>query len=150
MTELDKRGIDLHSTLCLCCDDQIETVDQSLLLCKEVMVMVMWDKVLKWWNKATVNQLSIRELFEYLVNGCVTKLKKKEMQEAVMWITTYFIWRNRNNKIFGAKVLNSAWLLQKVQISCYNWMKGRLKKGSVQWFKWITNPFAACLILISY
>lgn len=33
--ELDKRGLDLHSIRCPCCDDGVESVDHCLVLCKE-------------------------------------------------------------------------------------------------------------------
>ncbi|GKB31594.1 RNA-directed DNA polymerase, eukaryota, reverse transcriptase zinc-binding domain protein, partial [Tanacetum coccineum] len=32
LNELDKRGIDLNTLLCPCCDDNVETIDHSLLL----------------------------------------------------------------------------------------------------------------------
>lgn len=32
-TELDKRGIDLHTTLCPCCNDGVESIDHCLEFC---------------------------------------------------------------------------------------------------------------------
>lgn len=36
--ELDKKGIQLHTILCPWCDEVCESVDHSLILCKEVIV----------------------------------------------------------------------------------------------------------------
>ncbi|GJV37659.1 hypothetical protein Tco_1410136 [Tanacetum coccineum] len=35
--ELDKKGIDLHSVLCLVCDNAYESIDHEIVLCSEVM-----------------------------------------------------------------------------------------------------------------
>ncbi|XP_071688887.1 uncharacterized protein [Rutidosis leptorrhynchoides] len=47
LVELDKRGIDLHSVRCPLCDDAIETVDHSLILCK--YAFHVWCKDFDWW-----------------------------------------------------------------------------------------------------
>ncbi|XP_071718260.1 uncharacterized protein [Rutidosis leptorrhynchoides] len=46
--ELDKRGIDLGSIRCPVCDDALETVEHSLIHCKEAGGI--WFRVIAWWN----------------------------------------------------------------------------------------------------
>ncbi|XP_071718039.1 uncharacterized protein [Rutidosis leptorrhynchoides] len=46
--ELDKRFIELHSVRCPLCDDDLESVEHSLLFCKHAFEV--WDRIYKWWN----------------------------------------------------------------------------------------------------
>ncbi|XP_071688580.1 uncharacterized protein [Rutidosis leptorrhynchoides] len=64
LSELDKRGIDLHSVLCPLCDSNIETVGYSLLSCSHAWVV--WEKVRDWWGFDSAN-LSFDDLFRGLV-----------------------------------------------------------------------------------
>ncbi|XP_071700634.1 uncharacterized protein [Rutidosis leptorrhynchoides] len=59
--ELDKRGIDLNSVRCPLCDDDLETVDHSLIFCK--CAMDVWDRVFAWWGFGSMSNLSINEVF---------------------------------------------------------------------------------------
>ncbi|GJW57136.1 zf-CCHC domain-containing protein [Tanacetum coccineum] len=59
--ELDKRGIDLDSILCPCCDSVVETCEHSLVLCN--FAMSVWEMVYRWWKVGDVNAFSIGELF---------------------------------------------------------------------------------------
>lgn len=45
-TELDKRAIDLHTTLCPCCNDAVETLEHCLVFCK--VARSVWEKVFDW------------------------------------------------------------------------------------------------------
>ncbi|XP_071738700.1 uncharacterized protein [Rutidosis leptorrhynchoides] len=59
LSELDKRGIDLHSVLCPLCDDEVETVNHALLSCKKVREI--WEKVFMWWD-IVYNQQSLEDI----------------------------------------------------------------------------------------
>ncbi|GJV57528.1 RNA-directed DNA polymerase, eukaryota, reverse transcriptase zinc-binding domain protein [Tanacetum coccineum] len=59
--ELDKRGIDLDSILCPCCDSVVETCEHSLVLCN--FAMSVWEMFCRWWKVEDVNAFSIGELF---------------------------------------------------------------------------------------
>ncbi|XP_071729199.1 uncharacterized protein [Rutidosis leptorrhynchoides] len=48
LEELDKRGIDLHSLRCPVCDEDIETVEHSLIFSKHAYGV--WAKVYDWWG----------------------------------------------------------------------------------------------------
>ena len=43
--ELDKRGIDLDSKLCPCCDSAAETCSHSLVMCN--FAMSVWENIFK-------------------------------------------------------------------------------------------------------
>ncbi|GJU27537.1 retrovirus-related pol polyprotein from transposon TNT 1-94 [Tanacetum coccineum] len=59
--ELEKRGIDLDSVLCLCSDSAVETCARSLVLCN--LAMSVWEKIFRWWKVGDVNAFFIDELF---------------------------------------------------------------------------------------
>nr|GEV90431.1 RNA-directed DNA polymerase, eukaryota, reverse transcriptase zinc-binding domain protein [Tanacetum cinerariifolium] len=59
--ELEKCGIDLNTMLCPRCDDQIETVDHGLVLCKEVMKL--WEKIYIWGGDLEWLISSVRKTF---------------------------------------------------------------------------------------
>ncbi|XP_071700132.1 uncharacterized protein [Rutidosis leptorrhynchoides] len=71
LTELDKRGIDLHSTRCPLCDDSVESVEHSLILCK--LAFDIWSKVLVWWGMGGSPNLSLGEMFQGKASLCMSE-----------------------------------------------------------------------------
>ncbi|XP_071708892.1 uncharacterized protein [Rutidosis leptorrhynchoides] len=59
-SELDKKGIDLHSTRCLVCDNDIETLHHSLISCD--FAKDIWDKVSKWWKLDNIHITSLYDM----------------------------------------------------------------------------------------
>ncbi|GJX78798.1 reverse transcriptase domain, reverse transcriptase zinc-binding domain protein [Tanacetum coccineum] len=59
--ELDKRGVDLDSVLCLSCDNIVETCAHCLINCD--LTMSVWDKIFNWWDVGIVNAFTIDEVF---------------------------------------------------------------------------------------
>ncbi|XP_071740466.1 uncharacterized protein [Rutidosis leptorrhynchoides] len=95
--ELDKRGIDLHSVRCPLCDEDLESVEHTLIFCKHAFDL--WDRVFSWWGFGSMTNLSINEILRGNCSTSTTTLGKKIWQ-AVEWVTSYLIWKNRNNKVF--------------------------------------------------
>ncbi|XP_071724716.1 uncharacterized protein [Rutidosis leptorrhynchoides] len=126
--ELDKRGIDLHSVRCPLCDDDLETVDHVLIFCKHAQEV--WTRVYNWWNRGSFSHFSINELLRGDIN----------IWQAVTWSTSYFIWRNRNNKVFHDKSWNAPVALNEIQVCSFDWISRRIKGSTIDWNVWITNP----------
>ncbi|GJW03798.1 RNA-directed DNA polymerase, eukaryota [Tanacetum coccineum] len=112
--ELDRRGIDLDSVLCPCCNSVVESCANSLVTCD--LAMSVWEKVFIWWKMGTVNALSIDEFFSSLGNVNVRSAFVRVWQ-AVIWTTGYFIWKERNARVFGNKVTSTNKIMQ-VRVSC--------------------------------
>ncbi|XP_071728938.1 uncharacterized protein [Rutidosis leptorrhynchoides] len=93
--ELDKRGIDLDSVRCPVCDDDLESVEHSIIFCKNALDI--WDRVYKWWNMGSFSSFSIQEVLGDDPASNTSKFGKK-VWLAVRWISAYLIWKNRNNK----------------------------------------------------
>ncbi|GKD26040.1 RNA-directed DNA polymerase, eukaryota, reverse transcriptase zinc-binding domain protein, partial [Tanacetum coccineum] len=136
--ELDKRGIDLDSVLCPCCNDIVETCAHCLVTCD--LAMSVWVKVFNSWRVGSVNAFSIDELFSS--NGSVnvpTFLAR--VWQAVIWTSGYFIWKERNARVFGKKVSSTNKIVQDIQLKSYEWIMRRSNKyKELDWQQWLWDP----------
>ncbi|XP_071704188.1 uncharacterized protein [Rutidosis leptorrhynchoides] len=122
--ELDKRGIDLHSVRCPLCDDDVETIEHSLIFCK--YAMDVWNRVYSWCGLGNFSNLSISEILRGNTTVEMSKLGRKIWQ-AIEWVTSYFVWKNRNNKVFRDKAWTSPMTLSEIQLKSFEWISYRLK-----------------------
>ncbi|XP_071727850.1 uncharacterized protein [Rutidosis leptorrhynchoides] len=116
LSELDKRGIDLHSVLCPLCDSNIETVGHSLLACTHARVV--WEKVRDWWGFDSAN-LSFDDLFRGLVPSSCSDWGHL-LWQAVEWTCGYLIWKNRNQKVFKNTTWTPPNALSEIQVLSYD------------------------------
>ncbi|GJU66241.1 aspartate--tRNA ligase, chloroplastic/mitochondrial [Tanacetum coccineum] len=58
---LDSRGIDLHSTRCPICDDDLETEDHVLVKCD--VALNIWREVFKWWGLNNIQVDNLNDVF---------------------------------------------------------------------------------------
>ncbi|XP_071704916.1 uncharacterized protein [Rutidosis leptorrhynchoides] len=148
LSELDKRGIDLHSVLCPLCDSNIESVSHSLLTCDKVQDV--WEKVREWWGFDSTN-LSFDNLLRGLVPSSCSELGGIIWQ-AVEWISCYLIWRNRNQNVFKKTTWTTPNALNEIQVKSYDWIAKRCKRRKIDWIAkrckrrkidwhdWLHNP----------
>ncbi|XP_071739411.1 uncharacterized protein [Rutidosis leptorrhynchoides] len=78
LVELDKRGIDLDSVRYPLCDDDIKTVDHSMIGCKHALEV--WSKVFDWWGRGGVPYVNVEDLF--LDSGQATSFVGKLLWQA--------------------------------------------------------------------
>nr|GEU52792.1 reverse transcriptase domain, reverse transcriptase zinc-binding domain protein [Tanacetum cinerariifolium] len=113
LEELDRRGIDLDTTLCSCCDSVMESCVHSLVLCN--FSMSVWEKIFNWWKLGNVNAFSIGEIFA--ANGKVVIPKYSlHLWQAVIWTSVYFIWKIRNERVFKGKVSSVTKIVKDIQV----------------------------------
>ncbi|XP_071713248.1 uncharacterized protein [Rutidosis leptorrhynchoides] len=110
--ELDKRGIDLNSVRCPICDNGLETVDHAFILCDHSLDV--WSRVCRWWGFGNFSNLSSNEILKGNAPVSMSPLGKKNWQ-AVEWVCVYFIWKNRNNKVFRGISLTAPVALNEIQ-----------------------------------
>ncbi|XP_071718871.1 uncharacterized protein [Rutidosis leptorrhynchoides] len=103
LSELDKRGIDLNSIRCPLCDDDIESLDHSLVSCK--IAKDKWVKIFKWWKLGPIPSCDIHNLLNGDTGQNFSGLGKS-IWEGVIWTTSFLIWKDRNNKVFKNKCWN--------------------------------------------
>ncbi|GKB48671.1 RNA-directed DNA polymerase, eukaryota, reverse transcriptase zinc-binding domain protein [Tanacetum coccineum] len=117
--KLDKKGIDLHTILCPHCDEMCETIDHSLVFYNETMKI--WEKVFEWWNLQMVNVFSAKEMLRY--NGDTPiSVSYKKLWQSVVWTSGYYIWKNRNCRVFGKNVETAANLFHEIRLRAYEWI----------------------------
>nr|GEV05064.1 hypothetical protein [Tanacetum cinerariifolium] len=91
--ELDKRGIDLDSLLCPCCDTVVESCNHSLVLCK--LALSLWERIYRWWKIRNINAFFIDEVLSS--NGNVNMPShSSSIWQVVIWTAGYYIWKERN------------------------------------------------------
>ncbi|XP_071699502.1 uncharacterized protein [Rutidosis leptorrhynchoides] len=117
--EPDIKGIDLHMVQCPLCDDDLESVDHSLIFCSHAQMV--WDRVFKWGNRGHFHSFTINEILKD------SSLGASHLWQAVIWISTYFIWKNRNNMVFQGKSWNASVALNEIQAISFEWISQRAK-----------------------
>ncbi|XP_071695666.1 uncharacterized protein [Rutidosis leptorrhynchoides] len=139
LRRLAVRVMDLDSILCPLCNNDIESVEHSLILCQNAMEV--WKKVYNWWGFTNVSNLSISEAFLGRSSHRLSPLQEKAWQ-AVECVSGYLIWKNRNQKIFNNKTWNSPMALNEVQVKSFEWISRRIKGRSIDWLMWLSNPIS--------
>ncbi|GJS28095.1 putative RNA-directed DNA polymerase, eukaryota, reverse transcriptase zinc-binding domain protein [Tanacetum coccineum] len=61
--ELDKKGIDLDSILCPCCENVLESVDHCLVTCEKALYI--WERMYAWWGIAVVDVFTIKDILQH-------------------------------------------------------------------------------------
>ncbi|XP_071709240.1 uncharacterized protein [Rutidosis leptorrhynchoides] len=135
--EIDKRGVDLHSVRCPLCDDDLETVEHSLIFCK--LSLDIWDRVFAWWGFGNMSNLILGEI---LRGKCPlsSSILGTKIWQAVEWVCAYLIWKNRNEKVFRGKSWTAPVALNEIQLKSFDWISNRLKKTKIDWLTWLHNP----------
>ncbi|XP_071715070.1 uncharacterized protein [Rutidosis leptorrhynchoides] len=137
--ELGKRGIDLNDVLCPICNDVVESVDHSLILCKHVFDI--WERVYKWWNLGNFSSTTIADISNNTgPNHASHSCFGKKLWQAVCWNCFYLIWKNRNKMVFQGKSWNTHLTLNEIQAKTFEWITSRSIGRKFDWLVWISNP----------
>ncbi|XP_071689850.1 uncharacterized protein [Rutidosis leptorrhynchoides] len=136
-TELDKKGIDLDSVRCPLCEDDIETMEHSFVFCSHAQEV--WNRVYRWWNLGNYAPYSINEMLRDFPSQ-VGSATGSRIWQAVVWVSAYLIWKNRNNMVFRGKRWNAPVALNEIQVLSFDWISGRAKGVNIDWNDWISNP----------
>ncbi|XP_071740957.1 uncharacterized protein [Rutidosis leptorrhynchoides] len=134
--ELDKRGIDLHSVRCPVCDDGLESVDHSLVSCK--FALEVWARIYNWWNLGPCPS-SFDDILEGNLSQASSSTGKKIWQGTV-WVCAYYLWKNRNMKVFRNEMWCAPVLVNEIQVKAFEWISSRLKGKNINWSTWLVNP----------
>lgn len=137
---LDRMGLDLHSTLCPRCGDELESVDHTLMKCKDVNLV--WKEFCKWWNLPRSDFVSAVEIVGQVqkTGGSVTI---EEVRTATLWSVLYQIWNHRNQIVFKDDKRKINEMVLEVQLRCFEWITGKLRGRKLDWTTWVANPVLA-------
>nr|GEW22475.1 RNA-directed DNA polymerase, eukaryota, reverse transcriptase zinc-binding domain protein [Tanacetum cinerariifolium] len=136
--ELDKRGIDLDSVLCASCDDSVESCTHCLVTCD--LAMGVLSKIFRWWKMENACVFTIDDIFSYNGN-VIVPTSLSDIWQAVLWSFGYFIWKERNARVFGKKITVVNKILQDIQLKSFEWIVRRSKKyRALDWQQWLRDP----------
>ncbi|PWA74343.1 reverse transcriptase domain, Reverse transcriptase zinc-binding domain protein [Artemisia annua] len=97
------KGIDLHTVLCIFCDDHCESSNHIFVECK--MVKPIWDSISRWCN-VHVSLARSQDLLELSCSVGLASVFTKTF-DAILRITSWVIWKHRNEKIFKNKDMST-------------------------------------------
>ncbi|GJW94997.1 hypothetical protein Tco_0174669 [Tanacetum coccineum] len=120
----------------------VESCEHSLVLCS--MAMGVWEKIRRWWKLGGVSAFSIRDIF-YLNGDVNLPNNSRLLWQAVLWTSWYFIWKERNNRVFKAKVSSANKIVQDIQLKSFEWITRRSNKNSIDWIQWLWDPRKCCI-----
>ncbi|GJS75871.1 putative RNA-directed DNA polymerase [Tanacetum coccineum] len=136
--ELDNRGIDLDSLLCPSCGDMVESRSHCLVMCN--FARSVWKKIYCWWKIGVVNAFSIEEFFSSNGNANFPSHSYRIWQ-AVIWTSGYFIWKERNKRVFKGKASSLKKIVQGIQLKSFESIVRRSgKKSKMNWQHWLFDP----------
>ena len=87
-----------------------------------------------------VNAFSLDEFFSS--NGSVNVSNNlSRVWQAVIWTSGYYIWKERNARVFGKKVTSTNKIVQDFQLKSYECIFRRSNKYKrLDWQHWLINP----------
>ncbi|GKB09856.1 RNA-directed DNA polymerase, eukaryota [Tanacetum coccineum] len=71
---LEKKGLDIPSTLCGICDDVAETGSHIFLRCQ--FALEIWRQIARWWDLDIPHMLSMKELRGWVGNLKISNSKE--------------------------------------------------------------------------
>ena len=125
---LDGMGIDLHSSLCPLCEEEVESVDHALWSCKRVQEL--WTVMFKWWAKDISLVLSLQSLIS----------KDQNLWQATVCSFVYLIWSHRNQVIFKRSKRSLVESFIDLQLKCFRWISAKCGPRRLDWCDWLSNP----------
>ncbi|GKC99720.1 reverse transcriptase domain, reverse transcriptase zinc-binding domain protein [Tanacetum coccineum] len=103
-------------------------------------VTIVWEKIFKWWKVGNINAFSIGDLFNSNGNVDIPNHSYRVWQ-AVIWTCGYYIWKERNSRVFKGKVASTDKIVQDIQLKSYEWITRRSnKKSEMDWQLWLFDP----------
>ncbi|XP_071704313.1 uncharacterized protein [Rutidosis leptorrhynchoides] len=135
--ELDKRGIDLDTLLCPMCNDALKEVNHGLISCK--YAKEVWEGSYKWWGANVPVNANLSEFFNGAGHEGLSDYPKKIWQ-AIAWVAGYYIWMNRNLKVFRNDEWASPKVINEIQVKTYEWLNNRSKQKVAEWLQFLLHP----------
>ena len=142
-SNLDSRGIDLDSTRCPVCNDEIETSQHLLIDC--AIAKSSWILVSRWWGFHDYPK-DLPSLIKWADN---TNLPTKSARifDAVVQTTLWAIWNLRNRICFDAKPPRKDLVGDDIKLFSHLWISHRSRNCKPCWLNWTSDPVTACSYL---
>ena len=134
---LDRRGVDLDSTRCPVCDEDIETEEHLFTSC--YVATETWTRVFTWWKIQDASITSLSDAVN-LADRISLPAHQVIQFDVVVQTTLWALWRFWNEMSFSTKRPSKDQLLNDIKLFSFNWISSRLKRSNVNWIEWFDNP----------
>ncbi|XP_021986263.1 uncharacterized protein LOC110882587 [Helianthus annuus] len=133
--ELLKRGVAIQNSICLRCDEQVESVEH--LVCKCSSSKSIWWNILAWVKvPASVVFGSCLEVLEFIEVRIGSKVWKKVLN-MIFQTTIWHIWKARNEKEFNGVQLSGNMVVENIKAGSFLWLKSISKFDNLDWGRWV-------------
>ncbi|GKD15026.1 RNA-directed DNA polymerase, eukaryota, reverse transcriptase zinc-binding domain protein, partial [Tanacetum coccineum] len=137
---LDRKGIDVDSTLCPICGDDVETINHLFFTCE--MARVLWANLACWWDLDVPFCSSFSDWICWLDSSHLSA-KGKLFLDGVGGTVLWTIWNYRNRLIFSVDPPKKASLWDFIVSQSFLWISSRNPKFSFSWLGWIQYPLVS-------
>ncbi|XP_076925313.1 uncharacterized protein LOC143588091 [Bidens hawaiensis] len=132
------RGMPLLWSNCRVCALEVESTKHVFLDCTQAKAT--WRLISLWcgWDFTGL------DTFEHLLGVTVEPQSKSTrcLLLAIIYSPLWFIWKQRNEKVFKVRVLSIAFTVEEIKRSLFGWFKLRSKHKEVDWSVWAEYPMS--------
>ncbi|GKC63932.1 RNA-directed DNA polymerase, eukaryota, reverse transcriptase zinc-binding domain protein [Tanacetum coccineum] len=122
---LDRKGIDVDSTLCPLCMEDVETVNHIFFSCN--MAMVLWGLFASWWELDIPVCANVEDWFGW-IDSLHRSNRIKSIIEGAGSTLLWCIWKFRNELIFSSQPPKKSTLWDSILSLSFLWISSRNPK----------------------
>ncbi|GJR51810.1 RNA-directed DNA polymerase, eukaryota, reverse transcriptase zinc-binding domain protein [Tanacetum coccineum] len=137
---LDRKGIDVDSTMGPICGDDVETINHLFFTCE--IARVLWANLACWWDLDVPFCSSFSDWICWLDSSHLSA-KGKFFLDGVGGTVLWTIWNYRNRLIFSVDPPKKASLWDFIVSQSFLWISSRNPKFSFSWLGWIQYPLVS-------
>nr|GFC10132.1 hypothetical protein [Tanacetum cinerariifolium] len=130
MVNLDRKGIDVHSVLCLVCLEDVETVNHLFFSCE--LASKLWALLANWWAIDIPLCANLADWFSW-IDSSPTSAKVRVFLDGVGWVLLWSIWWFRNHLVFSTNPPKKNLIWDHVVSQSYFWISSRSTKVKINW-----------------
>ncbi|GJY65523.1 RNA-directed DNA polymerase, eukaryota, reverse transcriptase zinc-binding domain protein [Tanacetum coccineum] len=134
---LDRKGIDVDSTLCPLCMEDVETVNHIFFSCN--MATVLWGLFASWWELDIPVCANVEDWFGW-IDSLHRSNRIKSIIEGAGSTLLWCIWKFRNKLIFSSQPPKKSTLWDLILSLLFLWISSRNPKCNFRWVSWLQNP----------
>ncbi|GKV30901.1 hypothetical protein SLEP1_g39668 [Rubroshorea leprosula] len=133
------RGIitDPNQVLCSLCGENMEDGNHLFIHCR--VARLVWHKCLQWWRTSSIMLKTYYESFQQHLSY----FKEPSVRAGwdMVWFSIiWFLWIERNVKIFKNYEDEVNIIFELVQLRSFNWIKAKVKGYSFNLYEWMMEP----------
>jgi hypothetical protein len=117
----------------------VETVNHLFLGC--IFFGFIWHLVRHWLGAYSADPSRIMDHFLRLDNLPGYTKSKCSFMLLIWFVTSWVIWKERNDRIFHGKENTPIHLLEKIKLLFFWWFKANFVVFPYQFYTWCQNPF---------